>query len=321
MEVRVVKGLSPNLVGGWWVGVKGLPHLSPLRGKRFVGESQSTTTYLPPIRGKWLVGRSRRTTTQSENRRTATQSPSTPRTTHFPPLQGARLVGEGQRTTTQSPSTSERVAGGWESKDYHLISLQAKEGGWWVGVEGPLPISLQSKSGGLLAGVGRITTYLPPLRGGRLVGGCHANFIPKQDVDFQTSLIISPSDMHKLLTLNYSTSFRFTFKFSLFFILIVLWRPFWTQWDIIFSSYPNFLTLSLPNFHQKVPFLISCWITFLALIMLKVTGNSFQYFSRLKVPLWSNFYLLFFRCITQNSVKEWKCCLPFANTCNSSGDI
>ena len=140
--------ISLEVGGGWWVGVKGLPHLSPLRGKRFVGESQSTTTYLPPIRGKWLVGRSRRTTTLSESRRTVTQSPSTPRTTHFP----GRLVGEGQRTTTQSLSTSERVAGGWESKHYHPISLQAEEGGWWVGVKG-------------------LPTHVPPLQGGRLVGG------------------------------------------------------------------------------------------------------------------------------------------------------
>ena len=80
-------------------------------------------------------------------------------------------MGEGQRTTTQSLSTSERVAGGWESKHYHPISLQAEEGGWWVGVKG-------------------LPTHVPPLQGGRLVGGCHANFIPKQDVDFQTSLII-----------------------------------------------------------------------------------------------------------------------------------
>ena len=29
----------------------------------------------------------------------------------------------------------------------------------------------------------------------------------------------------------------------------------------------------------------------------------------------------FFRCITWNSMKEWKRCLPFANTCISSGDI
>ena len=41
----------------------------------------------------------------------------------------------------------------------------------------------------------------------------------------------------------------------------------------------------------------------------------------LKVPLWSNFYLLSFRCITKNSMKEWKRRLRFANTCISSGDI
>ena len=37
--------------------------------------------------------------------------------------------------------------------------------------------------------------------------------------------------------------------------------------------------------------------------------------------LWSNFYPLFFECIVQNSMKELKNCLKFANICISYGDI
>ena len=58
------------------------------------------------------------------------------------------------------------------------------------------------------------------------------------------------------------------------------------------------------------------------LVTMLIWDNTCIYFpAKLKVILWSNLYPLSFLGVSQNFMKEQKCCLPFSNICNTSGDI